>query len=477
MKEWLTVNKVIPVSCTGLNLYVPLTFFKGLKILRYFFSLLILYYQTFKDKGMIPETTSIYQIFLRNLTPRGDFLSAIPHLEHVKKLGFSWVYLTPIHPIGKVARKGSLGSPYAIQNYREINPELGSLSDFREFVRAAHDLSLKVMIDVVYNHTSPDAVLAREHPEWYLRDKHGHFTRKFDDWSDIVDFDFSSSPALWDELIDTLIQWRDEGVDGFRCDVASLVPIEFWKEARRRVNQPTNGTETYPILWLAEQVHPHFLLHVREKGFTCHGGAELHQAFDLTYDYDGFERLESYWGGERSLEPFIDYLYTQQTVYPAGTTKTRFLENHDQKRAAWRFGRGSLLKHWTVFYQLLHGVTFAYMGQEYAITEYPSLFERMVVPWETKDTVFFEFFQACFELTQKIKTHTSQCAVKLIGDGLVWLERRGTKHYGALLNLGGKRGDFTLPFPIKGVDCFQGKSVSLEGKLTLPEEPVVVEMR
>ncbi|URA10480.1 alpha-amylase family glycosyl hydrolase [Thermospira aquatica] len=426
---------------------------------------------------MLLETTSIYQIFLRNLTARGDFLSALPHLEHVKKLGFSWVYLTPIHPIGEISRKGSLGSPYAIRDYREINPELGTLQDFRTFIQTAHDLGLKVMIDVVYNHSSPDAYLAQKHHEWYLRDKKGSFTRKFDDWSDIIDFDFSSSPALWDELIETLIQWRDEGVDGFRCDVASLVPIEFWKEARRRVNQPIDGgRETYPILWLAEQVHPQFLLHVRQKGFLCHGGPELHQAFDLTYDYDGFERLEAYWGGEESLKPFIDYLYTQQTVYPAGTTKTRFLENHDQKRAAWRFGRGNLLKHWTVFYQLLPGTTFVYMGQEYAIPEYPSLFERMPVPWETKDSTFFEFFQACFSLTQKIKEHSLLCSVKLIGDGIVWLERRGTKHYGAFLNLVGKRGDFTLPFPIRGIDCFHGKTLSLEGKIPLPEDPLVVEL-
>ncbi|MCX7882682.1 MAG: alpha-amylase family glycosyl hydrolase [Brevinematales bacterium] len=427
---------------------------------------------------MVLPFPSIYQIFVRNLTEKGTFSAAIPYLEHVKNLGFSWVYLTPIHPIGEIARKGTLGSPYAIKNYREINPELGSLADFRRLVQEAHDLGLKVMIDVVYNHTSPDSVLAHTHPEWFLRDKEGNFTRKFDDWSDVIDLDFFSSPALWDELIDTLLQWREEGIDGFRCDVASLVPIEFWKEARKRLNQPNNqGNDTYPLLWLAEQVHPQFLLQVRRKGFLCHSGPELHQAFDLTYDYDGFERLETYWGGERPLDDFIQYLYTQQTVYPAGITKVRFLENHDQKRAAWRFGQRERLKQWTALYQMLPGVTFAYMGQEYALETSPSLFERSPITTQPRDTSFFDFFRHCFALTQRIKQQSPEFSITLLGQGIVWIERQGKKRYGALLNLETKRGEFSLPFPIQGENLLSEETLSLEGKITLPLEPWIIELR
>ncbi|MFN4216537.1 MAG: alpha-amylase family glycosyl hydrolase [Brevinematales bacterium] len=424
---------------------------------------------------MHKEIPSIYQIFLRHFTEEGNFSAAIPRLQSIKKMGFSWIYLTPIHPIGEVARKGSMGSPYAIKNYREINPELGTLSDFRNFIQHAHELGLKVMIDVVYNHTSPDSILARNHPEWFLRDKRGNFMRKFDEWSDIIDLDFSSSPALWDELIDTLIQWRDEGVDGFRCDVASLVPIEFWKQARQQVNKPENGRDTYPILWLAEQVHPQFLLAVRRKGFLCHGGPELHQAFDLTYDYDGFERLEGYWGGERPFKDFVDYLYTQQTVYPAGITKVRFLENHDQKRAAWRFGESERLKQWTAFYQLLPGVTFVYMGQEYGIEDHPSLFEKTPVNWRKGKSAFFDFFQQCFTITQHIKQEAPEFSARLIGEGIVWIERWGKKNYGALFNLETKQGDFHLPFPIRGKDLLSGQTISLEGQIHLPLHPLIVE--
>ncbi|MGB9686263.1 MAG: alpha-amylase family glycosyl hydrolase, partial [Rectinema subterraneum] len=171
---------------------------------------------------MIAETDAIYQIYLRNFTKEGTFRAAIPHLARIANMGFTWVYLTPIHPIGEEARKGSLGSPYAIRNYREINPELGSLEDFQAFIAEAHRIGLRVMIDVVFNHTSPDSILVQEHPDWFLKGPDGKPARKCEDWSDVVDFDYSASPHLWVELISTLAMWRDRGVDGFRCDVASL---------------------------------------------------------------------------------------------------------------------------------------------------------------------------------------------------------------------------------------------------------------
>ncbi|HQG39824.1 MAG TPA: alpha-amylase family glycosyl hydrolase, partial [Spirochaetales bacterium] len=110
----------------------------------------------------IPETTALYQIYLRNYTKEGTFRSAISKLDEIKQLGCSWVYITPIHPIGKQNRKGSLGSPYAIQDYRAINPELGTLADFQAFIDAVHNAGLKLMIDVVFNHTAPDSVLAQQ---------------------------------------------------------------------------------------------------------------------------------------------------------------------------------------------------------------------------------------------------------------------------------------------------------------------------
>lgn len=345
---------------------------------------------------MILEADSIYQIFVRNFTDEGTFLAAIPHLKRIASMGFRWIYLTPIHPIGKASRKGSLGSPYAIYDYRAINPDLGSEADLAAFIKEAHAQNLKIMMDVVYNHMAPDSVLVQEHPEWFLRGLDGKPWRKCEGWSDVVDFDYQSSPELWIQLIDTLAVWRDKGVDGFRCDVASLVPAEFWKQARLRVNQYDPGTrkERHALVWLAESVHPAFLRSIRYQGFGGWSEPELHAAaFDLTYDYDGWERLEKIWNGKMPIERYFEYLYAQETLYPKGAKKLRYLENHDQERAARRFGRGSeRLKAWTAVYQFLPGVAMTYMGQELALEHTPDLFEKDTIDRSKGDAEFEGYF-------------------------------------------------------------------------------------
>lgn len=429
------------------------------------------------ERTAVSETQSIYQIFIRNYTEEGTFRAAIDRLDEVKELGFDWVYLTPIHPIGRAARKGSLGSPYAIADYRLVNPELGTIEDFRTFVAAVQDRGMKVMIDVVYNHTAPDSRLAVEHPEWFLLDKKGKPGRKCEDWSDVVDFDFASSPALWDELIDTLIFWRGQGVEGFRCDVASLVPADFWKEARRRVNDwdPATGLERKPTLWLAESVHPNFLLSMRDRAFGAWSDGELHATFDLSYDYDGWEKLERVWSGQVPLSGYLEYLETQRALSPATARKIRYLENHDQKRAAHRFGRGARLEAWTAFYQLLPGATFAYMGQEYAMEVLPSLFEKEPVNWSDGDRAFRKFFASCFTSTQRIKREASRFSWKTLGEGVVLIEREGPKSsFVALLNLDDRFGQVELSESITGRDLLTDHEVHLSGRIELPRGVILV---
>lgn len=355
---------------------------------------------------MIHESSSIYQIFLRNFTKEGTFCAAIPELKRIADMGFEWIYLTPIHPIGEKARKGTLGSPYAIKDYRKINPELGDENDFAAFVQEVHAHGLKLMIDVVFNHTSPDSVLVHEYPDWFLRAADGLPWRKCENWSDVVDFDYRSSPHLWLELIDTLTIWRDMGVDGFRCDVASLVPSEFWRQARQRVNQYDPGIkeERAQLLWLAESVHPAFLREMRLLGYNSWSEPELHvAAFDLTYDYDGWERLEKIWEQGMPFERYLEYLYVQETLYPKGAKKLRFLENHDQERAAHRFGNGAKLRAMTPFYQFLPGVAMSYMGQELALEHMPSLFEKDPIDLERGDKEFERYFIASLRATKEAK--------------------------------------------------------------------------
>ena len=204
-----------------------------------------------KNTDLNLRNAVIYSVYIRNHTEEGTFRAAEKDLPRIRELGTDIVWLMPIHPIGVVGKKGSLGCPYANRDYRAVNPEYGTLEDFIHFVDAVHENGMKCMIDVVYNHTSKDSVLCAEHPEYFYHNPDGSFGNRLGDWSDVNDLDYSD-PGLWDYLCDTLCYWA-QWVDGFRCDVASLVPVAFWKKARAAVEQVRPG-----CIWLAESVHASF---------------------------------------------------------------------------------------------------------------------------------------------------------------------------------------------------------------------------
>ena len=267
----------------------------------------------------------IYSVFVRNYSEAGNFAGVTADLHRIKDLGTDILWLLPINPIGEVNRKGSLGSPYAIKDYRKINPEYGTLDDFKALTTKAHELGMRVMMDIVYNHTSPDSVLATEHPEWFYHDAEGQLTNKVGDWSDVKDLDYGHHD-LWQYQIDTLLYWR-QFVDGYRCDVAPLVPLDFWLEARQQVNAKYPGT-----LWLAESAGSGFIQELRSQGYTGLSDSELYQAFDMTYDYDVFSDFKDYWQGRRTVDQYVDLLQRQDATFPGNYVKMRFLENHDNAR-------------------------------------------------------------------------------------------------------------------------------------------------
>lgn len=181
----------------------------------------------------------IYSIYVRNHTSEGTFRAVIPDLDRIRALGTDIIWLMPIHPIGVEGKKGTLGCPYANRDYRAVNPAYGTMEDFEALVREIHARGMKCMIDVVYNHTSPDSVLYREHPEYFYRGPDGKPGNKLGDWADVIDLDYSNR-GLWQYLTDTLVMWAGL-VDGFRCDVASFVPVEFWLQARAAVADVNPG--------------------------------------------------------------------------------------------------------------------------------------------------------------------------------------------------------------------------------------------
>ena len=311
----------------------------------------------------------IYSVYVRAHTPEGTFRAVIPDLDRIRALGTDIIWFLPIHPIGVEGKKGSLGCPYANRDYRSVNPAYGTMEDFRALVDEIHARGMKVMIDVVYNHTSPDAVLFREHPEFYYRDAAGKPGNKFGDWADVIDLDYRAS-ALWDYQIESLRFWAGI-VDGFRCDVASLVPLDFWRSARAAV------AEVNPdCIWLAETVHRSFAALARRLGFAAARDTEAYDAFDLEYDYDIREVFDRVLRKTAPLSQWIDLLEYQEAVYPANYNKLRCLENHDQPRIASVIrDEGALVNHTALLY-FLKGTTLLYAGQEWEDAHLPSLFER-----------------------------------------------------------------------------------------------------
>ncbi len=316
----------------------------------------------------------LYSVFVRNHTPEGTFRAVIPDLPRIRALGTDIIWLMPIHPIGLIRRKGSLGSPYAISDYRTVNPEYGSLNDLKALIDAIHEQGMRCIIDVVYNHTSPDSVLFREHPEYFYRKPDGMPGNRIADWTDIIDLDYAHD-GLRDYQTDTLLYWADL-VDGFRCDVASLVPASFWERARSEISAKKPG-----FIWLAESSHLSFSIAVRRRGFYAAADSDLFRVFDMEYEYDIREVLERYLSGRTTLSNWLDMLNFQEFAYPKGYNKMRFLENHDLPRIASLVTDELSLRNFTAMLYFLKGAVLLYAGQEKAIRRRPDLFDRDPIDW------------------------------------------------------------------------------------------------
>lgn len=314
----------------------------------------------------------MYSVFVRNHTAEGTFRGLEEDLDRIRRLGVDIIWLMPIHPIGKSGRKGSLGSPYAIQDYRSVNREYGNMDDFEHLVAAIHQRGMKCIIDVVYNHTSPDSVLVQEHPEWFYRREDGSFGNKAGEWPDVIDLDYTNL-LLWDYQIETLKQWATI-VDGFRCDVAPLVPLEFWLRARREV-----AAVRPECIWLSESVEPIFTIENRARGMVSLSDSEIFQAFDICYEYDVYSWFIGYLLGRNTLEQYAQKLSEQEHIYPDNYVKLRFLENHDNPRAHFLIQEEAALGSWLSFCYFQKGMPLLYAGEEFGAKELPGLFDKDVV--------------------------------------------------------------------------------------------------
>jgi glycosidase len=309
------------------------------------------------------KSATLYQINLRQFTPEGTLAAAEQQLPRVKALGADILWLMPIHPIGARNRKGSLGSPYSVRDYRAVNPEFGTFDDLKRFVARAHDLGMHVILDWVANHSAWDNPLVAQHPDWYSRNWKGEFhPTSWNDWSDIIEFDYSQ-PAMRRYMTEALKFWvREAGIDGYRCDVAGMVPLDFWNNARREL----------------DAIRPVFMLAEWEA-------TDLHaDAFDATYAWSWYEAAHKATVGGKGAGPLRGFYSTHDNAYPREAMRMTFVSNHDKN--AWEgtefeaFGPG--LEAATVLSVVGEGIPLIYNGQEAGNDKRLAFFERDPIAWK-----------------------------------------------------------------------------------------------
>lgn len=346
-------------------------------------------------QALAPDTSwvrrsALYEVFVQDFSPSGDFRGVIEGLDRIESAGADVVWLMPIHPIGEKNRKGTLGSPYAPRDYRAINPAYGTAEDFRALVEAVHARGMKLILDWVPDHTSPDHHWVTEHPDYYFRDAQGvpmvprDADGKLTDWTDVAQLDFGN-PALRREMTAAMQWWLTEfGIDGYRVDVAGFVPIGYWREALPALR----AAVPRPILLLAEW-----------------GDLALHGAgFDLTYGWDGYKRLKKVWSGG-SASDFVRDEIADLRQMPPGGMRLRFTTNHDE--TAWDkppgaiFGAGAGARAAFAATALLPGRPLLYNGQEVESPQALPLFERELVQWDQPQADSARaFYRRILELTR-----------------------------------------------------------------------------
>ena len=323
------------------------------------------------------KNATIYEVNIRQYTPEGTFKAFESHLPRLKAMGVDIIWLMPIHPIGELKRKGTLGSYYSVKDYYSVNPEFGTRDDFDKLVEKIHEIGMYVIIDWVANHSSWDNVLVEEHPQYYSKTLEGSFQpTPWYDWDDVIDFDFDQ-PGLRAYMTDAMKFWvREANIDGYRCDAAGFLPVDFWENARKEL----------------DQIKPVFMLAEWES-------RDLHQrAFDMTYAWSLWDKMHKAAVGKEGIGSLVEYLAHDVNTFPRGAYRMTFTDNHDKN--SWEgtqysnFGGG--LEAAIILTCTVNGMPMVYSGQEAGLDRSLAFFEKDSIVW--KDHPNYELFRKLFEL-------------------------------------------------------------------------------
>jgi alpha-amylase len=314
------------------------------------------------------HSTNIYEVNLRQYTQEGTFNAFAKHLPRLKHMGVHTLWLMPIQPIGQLNRKGILGSYYSISDYTTVNPEYGTMDDFKSLVEYAHELGFKLIIDWVANHTSWDHVWAKKNPEFFTKDEQGNFRPPYPDWADVIDLNFDNRDWV-----------TNYNIDGFRCDMAHLVPLDFWKAARESLDKEKK------LFWLAETEEPNY-----------------HEAFDASYTWEFLHKMEAYWKRETNIGGLDYVLNKYKSDFPASAMRLFFTSNHDENsHSGSEYKRmGEAAKAFAVLCATWDGIPLIYSGQELPVYDHLKFFEKDAIQWGGENQLH-EFYKALLHLHSK----------------------------------------------------------------------------
>ena len=399
------------------------------------------------------KSANMYEVNIRQYTEEGTFKAFEDHIPRLKEMGVDILWLMPIHPIGEEKRKGELGSYYSIRDYTAVNPNFGTMQDFKDLVETTHEHDMKLFLDWVPNHTAWDHPWVDEHPEYYMKDSTGAITYEAD-WTDIAQLDYSNK-ELWDEMIKKMKFWIDEAnVDGYRVDHAGHdIPLAFWKKAIPEVNKSKND-----FFWLAEWNTP-----------------DMHPWFDATYTWEYFHLTTDVAKGKASVQKITDYMAKQDTLFPEHAYRLYFTSNHDEN--SWNGTDeelfGDNFENFAVMAATIDGMPLIYSGQETGLDKRLEFFEKDPIQWDGYE--YEDFYRTLFELKDRNEALWNGqyggdfMAIDTESDGNTYAYKRvkGDEEVFVILNLGEDEQSISLPSLEKSANytnVFSGEEIVLDSE-------------
>jgi glycosidase len=382
--------------------------------------------------------TNIYEVNLRQYTPEGTINAFAAHLPRLKDMGVETLWFMPLTPISQKNKKGSMGSYYACSDYISVSVEFGTIEDFQVLVAQAHEMGFKVILDWVANHTGWDHWWTVEHPDWYKKDQQTGDFKKASGMDDIIELDFNN-PSLRNAMIDAMKFWvANTGIDGFRCDLAFWVELDFWVEAKQELDK------IKPLFWLGE--------------LDAADNPEYMQVFDAVYTWRWMHKAEQFYKGQASFDDLLNVLQLYQQL-PG--IKAWFTSNHDEN--SWNGTEyekyGAMAKALAVFSCTWPGVPLIYSGQELPNHKRLQFFEKDIIEWD-EVVELHSFYKTILELKKIHPALAANASIKIIAASdsvLVFQRKEGEKVILCALNFSGIE-----------------KSISLEEEIVIGEQIILL---